>query len=147
MANMPYRGRGGAELFVPGKTGTIVPTDVFEATAFLAGNGPEGGDGDAFAQNSVALGNTATITKEKSLVREMGMRENEPIDVRYESTVINNVSYVSEEQFQKGLKTAVAQSKSAVFSDLKNKPSAKPGSECDEHSNWYLHCVPRSDRQ
>ena len=57
----------------------------------------------------------------------MGMRENEPIDVRYESTVINNVSFVSEEQFQKGLKTAVAQSKSAVFSDLKNKPSSRAG--------------------
>ena len=129
MANMPYVvGEKGAELFVPGKTGTIVPADVFEATRqAIAGNAPDGGDSDAFAQNSVALGNTATITKENSLVREMGMRENEPIDVRYESTVINNVSYVSEEQFQKGLKTAVAQSKSAVFSDLKNKPSSRAG--------------------
>ena len=129
MANMPYVvGEKGAELFVPGKTGTIVPADVFEATRqAIAGNAPDGGDSDAFAQNSVALGNTATITKENSLVREMGMRENEPIDVRYESTVINNVSYVSEEQFQKGLRTAVAQSKSAVFSDLKNKPSARAG--------------------
>ena len=53
------------------------------------------------------------------------MRENEPIDVRYESTVINNVSYVSEEQFQKGLRTAVAQSKASVFSDLKNKPGSR----------------------
>ena len=127
MANMPYVvGEKGAELFVPGKTGTVVPADVFEATRqAIAGNGPEGGDSDAFAQNSVALGNTATITKEKSLVREMGMRENEPIDVRYESTVINNVSYVSEEQFQKGLRTAVAQSKASVFSDLKNKPASR----------------------
>ena len=127
MANMPYVvGEKGAELFVPGKTGTIVPADVFEATRqAIAGNAPDGGDSDAFAQNSVALGNTATITKEKSLVREMGMRENEPIDVRYESTVINNVSYVSEEQFQKGLKIAVAQSRASVFSDLKNKPASR----------------------
>ena len=106
----------------------MVPADVFEATRqAIAGNGPEGGDSDAFAQNAVAMGNSATITKENTLVREMGMRENEPIDVRYESTVINNVSYVSEEQFQKGLKTAVAQSKSAVFGDLKNKPGARAG--------------------
>ena len=129
MANMPYVvGESGPELFVPGKTGTIVPTDVFEATRnAIQGNAPQGGDSDAFEQNSVALGNSASITKENSLVREMGMRENEPIDVRYESTVINNVSYVSEEQFQKGLKSAVAQSKSAVFGDLKNKPSARAG--------------------
>ena len=33
MANMPYVvGEKGPELFVPGKTGTVVPTDVFEAT-------------------------------------------------------------------------------------------------------------------
>ena len=103
MANMPYVvGESGPELFVPGKTGTIVPTDVFEATRnAIQGNAPQGGDSDAFEQNSIALGNSASITKENSLVREMGMRENEPIDVRYESTVINNVSYVSEEQFQK----------------------------------------------
>ena len=129
MANMPYVvGEKGAELFVPGKTGTMVPADVFEATRqAIAGNGPEGGDSDAFAQNSVAMGNSATITKENTLVREMGMRENEPIDIRYESTVINEVSYVSEEQFQKGLKTAVAQSKSAIFGDLKNKPRMRAG--------------------
>ena len=129
MGNMPYVvGEKGAELFVPGKTGTMVPADVFEATRqAIAGNGPEGGNSDAFEQNSVALGNSASITKENSLVREMGMRENEPIDVRYESTVINNVSYVSEEQFQKGLKSAVAQSKASVFGDLKNKPSARAG--------------------
>ena len=121
-------GEKGAELFIPGKSGTVVPADVFEASRqAIAGNGPAGGDSEAFAQNSIALGNSASITKENSLVREMGMRENEPIDVRYESTVINNVSYVSEEQFQKGLKSAVAQSKASVFGDLKNKPSARAG--------------------
>ena len=75
----------------------------------------------------MAIGTNSSITKENSLVREMGMRENEPIDVRYDSTVINNVSYVSEEQFQKGIKAAVAQSKASVFRDLKNKPSARAG--------------------
>ena len=129
MANMPYVvGEKGAELFVPGKTGTIIPADVFEATRqAVAGNGPEGGNSDAFEQNSIALGNSASITKENSLVREMGMRENEPIDVRYDSTVINDVSYVSEEQFQMGIKGAIAQSKAAMFRDLKNKPRARSG--------------------
>ena len=52
MANMPYVvGEKGAELFVPGKTGTIVPADVFEATRqAISGDGPEGGDSDAFAR-------------------------------------------------------------------------------------------------
>ena len=129
MANRPYIvGEKGAELFVPGKTGTIVPAEVFEATRqAVAGNGPEGGDSDAFAQNSIALGNTATTTKENTLVREMSMRGNEAIDIRYDATVINDVSYVSEEQFQAGLKAAVAQSKASMFRDLKNKPSARAG--------------------
>ena len=121
-------GERGAELFIPGKSGTVVPADVFEASRqAIAGNGPVGGDSEAFAQNSIALGNSASITKENTLVREMGMRENEPIDVRYDSTVINNVSYVSEQQFQEGMKAAVAQSKASVFRDLKNKPRARSG--------------------
>ena len=129
MANMPYVvGEKGPELFVPGKTGTVIPADIFEATrAAISGGAPAGGDSDAFAQNSIALGNSSAITKENSLVREMGMRENEPIDVRYDSTVINDVSYVSEEQFQMGIKGAIAQSKAAMFRDLKNKPRARSG--------------------
>ena len=129
MANMPYVvGETGPELFVPGKTGTIVPTDVFEATRnAIQGNAPAGGDSDAFAQNSVAMGNSATITKENSLVREMGMRENEPIDVRYESTVINSVEYVTAEQFQKGISSSVKQSRASVYKDLRNKPAARSG--------------------
>ena len=101
---------------------------MFEATRqALTGNQPVGGDSDAFAQNSIALGNTATTTKENTLVREMSMRGNEAIDIRYDATVINDVSYVSEEQFQAGLKAAVAQSKASMFRDLKNKPSARAG--------------------
>ena len=46
MANMPYVvGEKGPELFVPGKTGTVIPTDVFEATrSAIQGNAPQGGD-------------------------------------------------------------------------------------------------------
>ena len=48
-----------------------------------------------------------------------------PIDVRYESTVINEQSYVTEEQFQEGVKTATTQAKANAFKDLKNRPAAR----------------------
>ena len=129
MANMPYVvGEKGPELFVPGKTGTVIPADVFDATrAAIKGGEASGGDSDAFEQNSVALGNSASITKENSLVREMGMRENEPIDVRYDSTVINNVEYVTADQFQKGISDSVKQSRASVYKELRNKPAARSG--------------------
>ena len=60
-------------------------------------------------------GTNSSITKEKATTREMAIAGNSAVDVRYDSTVINNVSYVSEEQFQQGIKAAVAQSKASVL--------------------------------
>lgn len=120
-------GEQGAELFIPGKSGTIVPADVFNATRAAMSGGSEGGDSDAFDQNAVAIGTNSSITKEKAITREMAMAGSTAVDVRYDATVINDVSYVSEEQFQAGLKAAVAQSKASMFRDLKNKPSARAG--------------------
>ena len=128
MANMPYVvGEKGAELFVPGKTGTIVPADVFEATRAALGTGQEGGDTEAFDQNSVALGTSSNISRERTLERAFEQNRNEPIDVRYEAVVINDVSYVTTDEFEKGIRRSVQQSKSSVFRDLKNKPSARAG--------------------
>lgn len=120
-------GEQGAELFIPGKSGTIVPADVFNATRAAMSGGSEGGNSDAFDQNAVAIGTNSSITKEKAVTREMAMAGSTAVDVRYDATVINDVSYVSEEQFQAGLKAAVAQSKASMFRDLKNKPSARAG--------------------
>ena len=129
MANMPYVvGEKGPELFVPGKTGTIVPADVFEATRqAVNGNGPEGGDTEAFDQNSVALGSSASVTRERSMERAFAANRNQEIDVRYESTVINSVEYVTADQFQKGIKDSVNQSRASVYKDLRNKPAARSG--------------------
>ena len=121
-------GEQGSELFIPGKSGTIVPSDVFNATrAAMSNSATEGGDSDAFDQNAVAMGSSASITKEKAITREMALAGSTDVNVRYDSTVINNVSYVSEEQFQQGIKAAVAQSKASMFRDLKNKPRARSG--------------------
>ena len=128
MANMPYVvGEKGPELFVPGKTGTVVPADVFEATRAALGTGQEGGDTEAFDQNSVALGTSSSISRERTLERAFEQNRNEPIDVRYEAVVINDVSYVTTDEFEKGIRRSVQQSKSSVFRDLKNKPSARAG--------------------
>ena len=127
MANMPYVvGEKGPELFVPGKTGTIVPADVFNATRqAVSNNGTAGGDSDAFDQNSVALGSSASVTRERSLERAFEENRNEPIDVRYESTVINSVEYVTADQFQKGIKASVKQSRASVYQDMRNKPGTR----------------------
>ena len=121
-------GEQGSELFIPGKSGTIVPSDVFNATrAAMSNSATQGGDSDAFDQNAVAMGTSASIVKEKSLVREMAARDNSPVDIKFDSTVINNVEYVTAEQFMKGMAQSVNRSRAAVFRDLKNKPSSRAG--------------------
>ena len=121
-------GEKGPELFVPGKTGTIVPADVFSATrSAIAGNGKEGGDSDAFDQNAAAIGASSTISKEKIIERNMMRASQAPVDVRYESTVINSVEYVTADQFQQGIKDSVKQSRASVYKELRNKPAARSG--------------------
>ena len=50
-----------------------------------------------------------------------------PVDVRYESTVINSVEYVTADQFQQGIKDSVKQSRASVYKELRNKPAARSG--------------------
>jgi hypothetical protein len=45
--------------------------------------------------------------------------------VSYQSEVINNVSYVSEDQFQKGLRDTANRARMQTLSDLKNKPATR----------------------
>jgi hypothetical protein len=47
------------------------------------------------------------------------------IEVRSESTVINNVEYVTKEQHEKGMREAVKASQSLTYRDMRNSVSTR----------------------
>ena len=47
------------------------------------------------------------------------------LKVDYESTVINNQTYVTEEQFQKGLTQSSNRARQATIRDLRNNPASR----------------------
>ena len=125
-ANQPYIvGESGRELFIPRASGSITNNDQFEAARKAMG-GSNNSSTDAFAENAEAIGTSTSYTKEKVMERErIASINSNPIDVRAETTVINNVEYVTAEQFSQGMKSTARDAQAKVLSDLRNRPSTR----------------------
>lgn len=124
--NQPYIvGERGPELFIPGANGSITNNDQFEAARKAMG-GSNNSSNDAFADNAEAIGTSTSYTKEKVMERErIASINSNPIDVRTETTVINNVEYVTAEQFSQGMKSTARDAQAKVLSDLRNRPATR----------------------
>ena len=125
-ANTSYIvGERGPELFIPGASGSITNNDQFEAARKAMG-GSNNSSNDAFAENAEAIGTSTSYTKEKVMERErIASINSNPIDVRAETTVINNVEYVTVEQFSQGMKSTARDAQAKVLSDLRNRPATR----------------------
>ncbi len=131
-------GEKGPELFVPDTAGTIIPNDAFAEARGAMGLGgsssasPESGLGPdspaavaAFATNNSTLTTTNSYMKERAMERESQTTIGSAGSMVIETQVINNVEYASVEQLQKATAASARQARAQVFSDLKNKPSAR----------------------
>jgi len=138
-ANRPYVvGELGPELIIPGASGTVIPNDKI---AFTGGSGisTEAGSsgmtvpfqqGGSSVSNAFSTINNTAIPFTKSterLVAERSERETvaainnpKPLDVRFESQVINGVEYVSAEQHRKGMAEAAERGRALALSALQN---------------------------
>ena len=140
-ANTSYIvGERGPELFIPGASGSITNNDQFEAARKAMG-GSNNSSNDAFAENAEAIGTSSnaafaanaeaigtstSYTKEKVMERErIASINSNPIDVRAETTVINNIEYVTVEQFSQGMKSTARDAQARVLSDLRNRPATR----------------------
>ena len=125
-ANTPYIvGERGPELFIPGASGSISNNDQFEA-AHKAMGGATNSSNDAFAENAEAIGTSTSYTKDKVMERErIASINSNPIDVRAETTVINNIEYVTAQQFAQGMKSTARDAQARVMSDLRNRPATR----------------------
>ena len=109
-ANEPYIiGERGPELFIPFQSGRVASngeTDAIMSSAFQR----NGSVSLPFTRNSETL----------ATVRDPG-----PIDVRYESQVINGVEYVTAEQHRKGMAQAAERGRALTLQTLQNSPRAR----------------------
>jgi hypothetical protein len=80
-----------------------------------------------FAENALALNTSSSFVRERIMETERMalIASPTPMSVNYQSEVINNVSYVSEDQFQKGLRDSANKARAQTLADLKNKPSTR----------------------
>ena len=131
-------GERGPELFVPDTPGRVLSNkeSFAAATAALSrGGGAASGDStdgtsSAFAAaagaNQVTNNNRTMMRSERFHSEQVAQMTNpSPIKVSYESTVINNQSYVTEEQFQKGMTQTANRARNQTMRDFRNKPASR----------------------
>jgi hypothetical protein len=114
-ANTPYMvGEEGPELFVPNQDGEINSTSrtqaLLAARSALGGNQMAGSTEDSALQMSnAAVRAQQQLLRERSSERtfqEVVNRPSGPLDINFQSEVINNVEYVTADQFQRGMSDA-----------------------------------------
>lgn len=82
----------------------------------------------ALSQTRQMLNSVSTVNKERSVEKAIETTttgSTKPIDVRYESQVINNVEYVTAEQHRKGIAEAAERGRALTLSALKNSVKAR----------------------
>jgi hypothetical protein len=68
------------------------------------------------------------MNKEKNMERVMESNVTaitKPLDIKYESQMINNVEYVTVDQYQRGLAEAAERGRALTLSSLKNSVKAR----------------------
>jgi hypothetical protein len=118
-ANTPYIvGERGPELMIPSTSGMVLSNS--ETRQQLTQQGSAMRSTEATRQQLNTQRNTmiTNSTRETERMTEMMLSNPDPIDVRYESTVINNVEYVTAEQHRQGMAQAAERGRSLTLSAL-----------------------------
>lgn len=118
-ANQPYIvGERGPELFMPSSSGMVLSSNdtrdkLEQQDAAMRGN-------EATRQQLIKQQNTMTTNRIREVERasQAMLASPDPIDVRYESSVINNVEYVTAEQHRKGMAQAAERGRALTLQAL-----------------------------
>jgi hypothetical protein len=82
----------------------------------------------AISQTREVLSSVSNMNKEKNMERVMESNVTaitKPLDIKYESQMINNVEYVTVDQYQRGLAEAAERGRALTLSSLKNSVKAR----------------------
>jgi len=118
-ANQPYIvGERGPELFMPSSSGMVLSSrdtrnKLEQQDAAMRGN-------ESTRQQLIKQQNTMTTNRIREVERtsQAMLASPDPIDVRYESQVINNVEYVTAEQHRKGMAQAAERGRALTLQAL-----------------------------
>jgi tape measure domain-containing protein len=139
-ARKPYIvGEKGMELFIPSSDGAIVPNNKLyaaNAAALQGGRALEGEGIDGtlagagaglFSQNQAAMVGVARAQQQQQqdLALERAAALPARMEFNYQSQVINNVEYVTAEQFRRGMTDAAERGRSLTMSSLQNSVKAR----------------------
>lgn len=126
----PYLvGERGPELFIPENNGTVIPngrTAALQASrAALGGSRP--GQTPEIEDTQEALRAQQMLTRERQQQRTLveAVKRPSSMDIRYQSEVINNVNYVTAEQFERGMYDAAQRGRALTLQMLSNSVSTR----------------------
>ena len=113
MPNTPYIvGENGPELVIPSSSGTVINNSAFDEARSSMASSSQTEAANSIVTTGGSEGSSSSLSSSE-------------ITVNYETSVINSVSYVTEEQFQEGMKKSANQGKSIAFKELRNRPASR----------------------
>lgn len=122
-------GERGPELMIPTAPGTIIPNDktqaLLQARGALGGSSSSDGGSPAaaFQASREAVAAVSTMARQQQTAQALSVAmaaPARPLDVRFESRVINGVEYVTAEQFQQGMRDAAERGRAMTLKDMRN---------------------------
>ena len=115
-ANQPYIvGERGPELMIHSSSGTVLSNS--ETRQQL-------GKQQNVTSTRQQLGKQQNVASTREHLDKM-TAQSEPLNIRYESTVINNVEYVTAEQHRKGMAQAAERGRAMTLTTLQNSPRTR----------------------
>jgi len=116
-ANQPsIVGERGPELFIPFQSGRVVSNEMSRASS----------SNEMSRASSSKIPFTRNIESATQAQETAAVMQNAgPIDVRYESQVINNVEYVTAEQHRQGMTQAAERGRAMTLTTLQNSPRTR----------------------
>ena len=129
-ANEPYIvGERGIELMVPSTSGRVLSNSETRqqlgSQQSAASTREQLDRQQAVASTREQLNNQQAVASTREQLNNQQAKAMQPLDIRYESTVINNVEYVTAEQHRKGMAQAAERGRAMTLTTLQNSPRTR----------------------
>ena len=106
-------GERGPEVFTPDNAGSIGSNRYFDAAR------------DSMSHDADTAANNVTEQRDSNFYEAMQSPEGREMKVSYDATVINEVEYVTADQFQRGMKDTATRARAETLKDLRNYPGKR----------------------
>ena len=106
-------GERGPEIFTPDSSGSIGSNRYFDAAR------------DSMSHDADTASSNVTEQRDSQFYEAMQSPEGREMNVRYDATIINEVEYVTADQFQRGMKDTATRARAETLKDLRNYPGKR----------------------